>query len=162
MYMCLTKTAQLYKMNRNSQPKNFIILQVYRWKASNATKVAINRPNLIKAYNNGMGGVDLADQNLATYRISLKTTKWYRKFLYHLLDMCVVNAFAAWKADFPEDTTDFLEFKVFIFHKPNRPNLHVEIYIYYFRIYARSMEPGAHLKKMSSRLQEKPILYNYI
>ena len=39
-----------------------------------------------------MGGVDLADQLIALYRISFCVRKYYHKLVFHLLDMSVANA----------------------------------------------------------------------
>ena len=85
-----------------------------RWSVKEKTKKDIGCPYLIKQYNSGMGGVDLADQNVATYRLSLKTNRWYRKLLYWFIDLSVSNAWACFKVDFPTTDLDFLNFKVTI------------------------------------------------
>ena len=38
-----------------------------------ATKTRISCPNIIKLYNNSMGGVDIVDQKTAAYRNDRKT-----------------------------------------------------------------------------------------
>ena len=43
-------------------------------------KVTVKRPNVIKMYNNGIGGVDLVDQYVANYKNNIKSMKWYKKF----------------------------------------------------------------------------------
>ena len=51
------------------------------------------KPSVIRAYNEGMPGVDLADQKRhgrITGRKRLK--RWYKRVFYHLLDISLVNA----------------------------------------------------------------------
>ena len=49
-------------------------------------------PHLITVYNKNMGGVDRCDMLLALYRNAMKTKKWYKRIIFHLIDLCVVNA----------------------------------------------------------------------
>ena len=46
-----------------------------------------------------MGGVDLADQLIALYRISFRVRKYYHKLVFHLLDMSIVNAWFLYRRD---------------------------------------------------------------
>jgi hypothetical protein len=39
-----------------------------------------------------MGGVDVMDKLLASYRPSIQSKKWYFPFLTHFLNVCVTNA----------------------------------------------------------------------
>ena len=48
--------------------------------------------------------------------INMKTKKWYKKLLYFFIDLCVSNAYACFKADYPEKNLDFLEFKTEVSH----------------------------------------------
>ena len=51
-------------------------------------------PKVIDTYNKNMGGVDRSDQMLTSYEIERKRVKkWYKKFLYHLVNVCVFNAY---------------------------------------------------------------------
>ena len=85
---------------------------VKRWSVKEKSKQDVLRPYLIKQYNSGMGGVDLADQKVATYRLSLKTNRWYKKLLYWFIDLSMSNAWACYKVDFPETELKFVDFKV--------------------------------------------------
>ena len=50
-------------------------------------------PAAIKMYNEFMGGVELADQRIATYKKHFKTSTWYLALLYHWLAQSCLNAF---------------------------------------------------------------------
>ena len=52
------------------------IAQASRWSTAEGRRVMINQPDLIQKYNKSMGGVDRLDQNVATYRINIRTKKW--------------------------------------------------------------------------------------
>ena len=39
-----------------------------------------------------MGGVDHCDMLLSFYRISMKSKKWYKRIIFHLIDIWCVNA----------------------------------------------------------------------
>ena len=49
------------------------------------------KPFLVHDYNIRMGGVDLSDNFLSHYQ-TLKSIKWYRKLLFHLINMATLNA----------------------------------------------------------------------
>ena len=49
------------------------------------------KPYIIHDYNLRMGGVDLSDNFLSHYQ-TLKSIKWYRKLLLHLINMATLNA----------------------------------------------------------------------
>ena len=49
------------------------------------------KPYVVHDYNIRMGGVDLSDNFLSLYQ-TLKSIKWYRKLLLHLINMATLNA----------------------------------------------------------------------
>ena len=51
-------------------------------------------PKLVKLYNNGMGGLDVMDRLLGSYRSSIRGKKWYLPFVINGLNVSVV---AAWR-----------------------------------------------------------------
>lgn len=85
---------------------------VRRWDKSKKTYVEINRPAVIGAYNDGMGGVDSCDQKMAFYRIDTKTIKWYKRVAYHFIDLCVVNAYILRKAVTGQQALPLYRFKL--------------------------------------------------
>lgn len=46
-----------------------------------------------------MGGVDISDQMMEYYRISLKSRKWTTKVSQHFIDLAIVNSWMEYRAD---------------------------------------------------------------
>ena len=59
--------------------------------------MAVNCPQIIKLYNAGMGGADLADMLIALYSVIVKTRQWYIKICWHCIDICKVNAWILYR-----------------------------------------------------------------
>ena len=59
--------------------------------------VTVDRPNIVNEYNSFMGGVDLIDMLLALYRIKVRSSKYYMRIFYHIVNLCVVNAWILYK-----------------------------------------------------------------
>ena len=57
----------------------------------------IQKPVCVMDYNNCMGSVDKADMVISTINSTRKSLKWYRKYFFHLLDICVWNAYCLYK-----------------------------------------------------------------
>ena len=53
----------------------------------------IEHPNIIHMYNKYMGGVDCNDQLLKYSAFSHRTCKWWKKVLFRLLNLAMVNAY---------------------------------------------------------------------
>ena len=65
---------------------------ISRWDQSEKTRKNIPCPSIVLAYNKSMGGLDLADMLISLYRIKVKIKRWYIKVVWHLIDICKVNA----------------------------------------------------------------------
>lgn len=65
-----------------------------RFSRSDKKRINVIEPNLVKHYNNGMGGVDTLDQLLSSYRPRLRNKKWWWNLFSNGLNLCVV---ASWK-----------------------------------------------------------------
>ncbi|XP_065658818.1 piggyBac transposable element-derived protein 2-like [Hydra vulgaris] len=48
-------------------------------------------PQIVKSYNESMGGVDLVDMLISLYRIKVGTRRWYIKIFWHLVDVAKVK-----------------------------------------------------------------------
>lgn len=57
----------------------------------------VQRPEIVKQYNNGMGGVDLLDQLIAYYRIFMRSNKWPLRLIFHFVDFAVVQSWLEYK-----------------------------------------------------------------
>ncbi|XP_062552399.1 piggyBac transposable element-derived protein 3-like [Armigeres subalbatus] len=68
-----------------------------RWSAKEKQFVEIERPAVVKDYNQAMGGIDLNDQLVAIYRTDIGTKKYYLRVFHHFLDVCVVNAWLLYR-----------------------------------------------------------------
>ncbi|KAH9375166.1 hypothetical protein HPB48_017118 [Haemaphysalis longicornis] len=71
----------------------------------------VSRSSLVRVYNQSMGGVDRADQLLSFYHNELKTKKWYKRIVFHLLDLAVVNSWLLYRA-VKDSEIQLAEFKV--------------------------------------------------
>ena len=66
---------------------------VMRRMKGSSTKTPVPCPNIIKMYNNGMGGVDLMDQKTAAYRLDRKSKfRFYLRIFFDLLDVALFNS----------------------------------------------------------------------
>ena len=65
---------------------------VRRWSKAEKKYTELARPNTIGIYNKFMGGVDKADMMISFYRNKLRGRKWYKRIVFHFLDVCVTNA----------------------------------------------------------------------
>ena len=70
---------------------------VKRWRKQEKSRVDVNCPQIVIAYNKSMGGVDLADMLIALYRIPIKTQRWYIKVFWHLVDKAKVNSWILYR-----------------------------------------------------------------
>ncbi len=68
-----------------------------RWSKEKKVYVEVDRPHIVKMYNNNMGGVDLADMFAALYRIEIRPRRWYLRILYYLIDLSVVNGWLLYR-----------------------------------------------------------------
>lgn len=67
---------------------------VKRWDRTIKKMATIEMPQILKAYNYRMGGVDLFDNAMNNYRIRVRGKKWYWPLITNTFDAAMVNA---WK-----------------------------------------------------------------
>lgn len=70
---------------------------VKRWSKKDKSYSHIECPEIVASYNNNMGGVDLFDQMVATYRTFLRSRKWTLRIMSHMIDFAVVNSWREWR-----------------------------------------------------------------
>ena len=63
-------------------------------KVKGASNVKVKQPKMIRSYDKGMGGVDLMDRLLSSYRPKIRGKKWYWPLFANYLNLTVV---AAWR-----------------------------------------------------------------
>ena len=56
------------------------------------TYLEVQRPHVLKKYNENMGGIDLCDRMIVHYRIVAKTEKWTVRTIFHFIDISVSNS----------------------------------------------------------------------
>lgn len=71
------------------------------------SKLTTKCPPVVKDYNDFMGGVDLADRYRSLYNIDRKSSKWWMRIFWGLLDITFVNAYVIYGEMFGE--TDVLD-----------------------------------------------------
>ena len=69
-----------------------------------------NKPIKIKDYNNFMSGIDHSDQMVSYYSCPRKTAKWYKKVLFHLLDISAQNSYFIFNKKFDVTNATFKQF----------------------------------------------------
>ena len=68
-------------------------------------KKEVSCPSMVVDYNQHMGGVDLTDQHISYYSMSgRKTLKWWKKVMWRLLDIAVVNSWIIFRSNFPDSS----------------------------------------------------------
>ncbi|EFN82711.1 PiggyBac transposable element-derived protein 4, partial [Harpegnathos saltator] len=55
------------------------------------------KPKCVADYNALMGAVDKIDMILSSLHCVRKSTKWYKKYFFHLLDLAIYNAYILYK-----------------------------------------------------------------
>lgn len=56
-----------------------------------------SKPKEVSEYNLNMAGVDRCDQLTSYYSCPRKSIRWYKKVIFHLLDVTVVNSFLLYR-----------------------------------------------------------------
>ena len=86
-------------------------LQKCERKVKKAGKTSVSQPYLISMYNRGMGGVDVCDRMLSSYRPRLRSKKWWWNIFSHVLNLSVVAAYKFYKYVNPTTKVQHKEFR---------------------------------------------------
>lgn len=64
------------------------------WRVRGQGKIEVTQPNMIHLYNDGLGGIDLMDRLLGSYRPMIRAKKWWWPLMTNLVNISIV---AAWR-----------------------------------------------------------------
>lgn len=70
-----------------------------RWNKVTKKYIEVTRPELVRLYNQGMGGVDKADQLVSLYRIFIRSRKWTLRMIFHGVDTALTNSWLEYQED---------------------------------------------------------------
>ena len=85
---------------RDNRPVHFILnyhnptVTTVKRKQKDGSKLVVACPEVVKHYNENMGGVDKHDMLRQMYGVNRKSMKWWHRIFFGLLDMTIVNAYA--------------------------------------------------------------------
>jgi len=68
------------------------VSSVRRYSQKHKKHINVSRPKLIAQYNQYMGGTDQMHQNIATYRIGVRSKKWWWPIFTWLLEIPMNNS----------------------------------------------------------------------
>lgn len=93
---------------------------VKRWSVGVKSKIYVVRPASVLEYNSFMGGIDLHDMLVKLYRIDIRVKSFYLRIVYHVIDMCTVNAWLLYRRHCKQmnikKTLSLLQFKTDLTH----------------------------------------------
>ena len=69
------------------------------------------KPQVVQLYNNNMMGVDRLDQMATYYSFLRKSVKWWRKVMFWLLEVSVVNAYIVHTTRLKQKPLTHLQFR---------------------------------------------------
>lgn len=70
-----------------------------RWCRTEKKYIEVSRPNVVKAYNTEMGGIDLLDRMISYYRIDSRTKKWTVRVIMHFFDFALAAGWIEYRRD---------------------------------------------------------------
>lgn len=79
------------------------ITSVKRYSQTMKKIINVPRPNLIAQYNRFMGGTDRMDEDIARYRVGIRSKKWYWPIFTWLIDVSINNAWVLHRNSTPEN-----------------------------------------------------------
>lgn len=74
----------------------------------------VEKPEVVRRYNENMGGVDRLDQHLSYYSSEHKTIKWYVKLSFHIIEIMLSNSYALYRRYSGERSMDLYTFRLSI------------------------------------------------
>lgn len=75
------------------------VATVLRYDKIEKKKVQVQCPQIVKQYNEHMGGVDLSNMFIELYRTPTKAKRWYLPIFGYIIDVAVSNAWILYRRD---------------------------------------------------------------
>ena len=75
------------------------------------TDANIMKPDMVLKYNKYMGGVDRSDQMIAYTNNIVKSFKWWKKVIFHVLAVAVLDSYILFKSDNPNSNVTHRSFR---------------------------------------------------
>ena len=82
-----------------------------RFKKGVTGRIALTQPFVIKKYNEGMGGVDVMDRLIGSYRPRISAKKWWFTLFVNALNVSVTAAWRLWQIANPKETMSHKDFR---------------------------------------------------
>ena len=93
------------------------ILLVEKREKGSKTKSSVPCPKFVKLYNKSIGGADLMDQRIATYRLDRKScVGFYLRIFFDLMDIACVNSCLIYNMKHP-NKLPLLDYKIVVAKK---------------------------------------------
>ena len=92
VFVCKWNDNSIVHVARNRQTHQPV--RDAKRRSKGAQTITVKQPHLIHMYNAGMGGVDLMNRLLSSYRPSIRGKKWYWPLFSNFINLTVV---AAWR-----------------------------------------------------------------
>lgn len=92
------------------------------------TGTPIRKPASVIDYNKNMGLIDKSDMQMSFNESTRKSTKWYKKALFHFLDLAVYNAYIIFKLKSTQENLQLPKFRINLIRQlleefaPTRPS----------------------------------------
>lgn len=68
-----------------------------RWSKKDRERVEVNRPAIVRSYNESMGGVDLFGMLISLYRINIRSKRGYMRIVHWCFNVAVVNGWLMYR-----------------------------------------------------------------
>ncbi|XP_067940302.1 piggyBac transposable element-derived protein 2-like [Watersipora subatra] len=76
------------------------VLEAERWDKQKKSYVKIPMPLVVGEYNKKMGGVDLLDSFLASFKFKMRSRRWHHYLLWHFMMVALINSWNVYRKDF--------------------------------------------------------------
>ena len=79
-------------------PPHILMISLKQKEMNYETGKPKRKPKCVADYNALMGAVDEIDMMLSSFHCVRRSTKWYKKYFFHLSDLAIYNAYILYKS----------------------------------------------------------------